>query len=167
MLHYTTIMLHYKTFLQTVFFKFVIVLFIGKLFFKKSRKLIVKKIKMGRFYFNLENVFAAKNGIGTTLLFAFIDTFFLGSNGFDQKALHLKEYDIQNHNDVTPVVIQALKKCKAEGFSKIEFPKDTYHFYPTFAPEYYCEITNNDNGLKRTLLPLIGFHDFMVDGTTN
>jgi hypothetical protein len=119
---------------------------------------------MGRFYFNFENVFATKNGIGIKFLFAFIVAFFHGSYGYGQKVLHLKEYDIHNHNDVTPVIIQALKKCKAEGYSKIEFPKGTYHFYPTFAPEFYCEITNNDNGLKRTSFPLIGFNDFMVEG---
>jgi hypothetical protein len=122
---------------------------------------------MGRFYFNLENLFASKNGIRTTFLFAFIVAFFYDSDGYSQKVLHLKDYDIQNHKDVTPVVIHALKKCKAEGYSKIEFPKGTYHFYPTFATEYYCEITNIDNGLKRILLPLIGFHDFVVDGNTN
>jgi len=123
---------------------------------------------MGRFYFNLENVFATKNGIEIKLPFAFILAFFLSSDGYGQKALHLKDYNIQNQNDVTPIVIQALKKCKAEeSFSKIEFPKGTYHFYPTFAPEYYCEITNNDNGLKRTSFSLIGFNDFVEDGTVN
>ncbi|MFN3755410.1 MAG: hypothetical protein ACK4RM_00500 [Flavobacterium sp.] len=122
---------------------------------------------MGQFYFNSESVFATKNSIGIKFLFAFIVAFFLSSDGYGQKVLYLKDYDIQNHNDVTHAVIQALKKCKAKGFSKIELQKDTYHFYPTFALEYYCEITNNNNGLKRTSFPLIGFNDFVLDGTTN
>jgi len=81
-----------------------------------------------------------------------------------QKVLNLSEMGIQNEKDVTPIVVEALKKCKEEGISKMVFPKGTYHFYPTFAPERYCEITNNDNGLKRTSFPLIDFHNFVLDG---
>lgn len=88
-----------------------------------------------------------------------------GFNSFgQQKILDLSDYNIQNVEDVTPIVVEALEKCKEEGYSKIVFPKGTYHFYPTFAPEKYCEITNNDNGLKRTSFPLIDFHNFTVDG---
>lgn len=81
-----------------------------------------------------------------------------------QKVFNLKELNIEKHKDVTPIVVQALKKCKEEGINKLIFPKGTYHFYPTFAPERYCEITNNDNGLKRTSFPLIDFHNFEIDG---
>lgn len=81
-----------------------------------------------------------------------------------QKVLNLADMGIQNEKDATPIVVEALKKCKNEGISKLLFPKGTYHFYPTFAPERYCEITNNDNGLKRTSFPLIDFHNFSVDG---
>ncbi|WP_088323990.1 alpha-1,3-galactosidase-related protein [Polaribacter tangerinus] len=83
---------------------------------------------------------------------------------YGQKVLNLSEYNIQAAEDATPIIVKALKKCKEEGFSKLIFPKGTYHFYPTFAPERYCEITNNDNGLKRTAFPLIDFHNFVVDG---
>lgn len=93
-------------------------------------------------------------------LFLFIVPFF----GFSQQVLNLGDYGIKDAEDATPIVVEALKKCKEEGISKIEFPKGTYHFYPTFAPERFCEITNNDNGLKRTSFPLIDFHDFTVDG---
>ncbi len=91
-------------------------------------------------------------------------TLIIGFNAFGQKTLNLKEFDIQKYKDATPIVVKALKKCKEEGVSKLIFPKGTYHFYPTFAPEKYCEITNNDNGLKRTSFPLIDFHNFIVDG---
>jgi hypothetical protein len=33
-----------------------------------------------------------------------------------------------------------------------------------FAPERYAEITNNDNGLKRTSFPIIGFEGLEIDG---
>ena len=86
----------------------------------------------------------------------------LGSYG--QKVLSMKDFNIEGVKDVTPIVVEALEKCKKEGYSSLVFPKGTYHFYPTFAPEFFCEITNNDNGLKRTSFPLIGFRDFVVDG---
>lgn len=86
------------------------------------------------------------------------------SNSYGQKILNLEELGIQNSKDATPIVVKALKRCKEEGISKLIFPKGTYHFYPTFAPERYCEITNNDNGLKRTSFPLIDFHNFEIDG---
>ena len=81
-----------------------------------------------------------------------------------QKVLNLKDFNIEGVKDVTPIVVEALEKCKEEGISTLIFPKGTYHFYPTFAPEFFCEIVNNDNGLKRTAFPLIDFHDFVVDG---
>jgi len=83
---------------------------------------------------------------------------------FGQKVLNIADFKIQEEQDATPLVVAALKKAKEEGISKLVFPKGNYHFYPTFAPEFYCEITNNDNGLKRTAFPLIDFHDFELDG---
>ena len=83
---------------------------------------------------------------------------------YSQKVLNLKDYNIEGIKDITPIVVEALEKCKEEGISTLSFPKGTYHFYPTFAPEFFCEIVNNDNGLKRTAFPIIDFHDFVVDG---
>ncbi len=95
-----------------------------------------------------------------TLLIVFLATL----NLHGQKVLNLKDFDIQNVKDATPVVVAALEKCKEEGYSKLVFPKGTYHFYPTLAPEIFCEITNNDNGLKRTSFPMQDFHNFEIDG---
>ena len=81
-----------------------------------------------------------------------------------QKAeLFLKDYGIESVKDATPIVVNALKVCKEKNISKLSFPKGVYHFYPTFAPDRYCAITNNDNGLKRTPFPIIDFHDFEID----
>ena len=77
-------------------------------------------------------------------------------NTVSNRSLNLKELNIENTSDATPVVLEAIRKCKEEGIRKLEFPKGTYHFYPTFATDKYCAITNNDNGLKRTAFPLIG-----------
>jgi len=87
------------------------------------------------------------------------------NQAYAQKVLNLKNLGIENSKDVTPIVIKALETCKKEGIGTIVFPKGTYHFYPTFAAERYCEITNNDNGLKRTAFPLFDFKNFTVDGS--
>ncbi len=93
---------------------------------------------------------------------------FVLNNGCDntvsKKSLNLEEFEIEKTNDATPVLVEAIKKCKEEGIKKIDFPKGTYHFYPTFAPDRYCAITNNDNGLKRTAFPIIGFDELEIDG---
>ena len=105
----------------------------------------------------------SKNSIckkGFILLF----TLLIVNFGYSQKIVNLSEFNIKDAKDATPIVVKALKKAKEEGISKLVFPKGTYHFYPTFAPEIYCEITNNDNGLKRTSFPLIDFHNFEIDG---
>jgi len=80
------------------------------------------------------------------------------------QSINLREFDIENSSDATPIVVEAIRKCKKDGIRKLEFPKGTYHFYPTFAPDKYCAITNNDNGLKRTAFPLIGFDGLEIDG---
>ncbi|MEJ8819483.1 right-handed parallel beta-helix repeat-containing protein [Lacibacter sp. H407] len=85
-------------------------------------------------------------------------------NSSKEKILVLKELGTIAANDATPIVVAALKTCKKEGISKLEFPKGIYHFYPTFAPDFYCAITNNDNGLKRTPFPLIDFDGLEIDG---
>lgn len=79
-------------------------------------------------------------------------------------SIHLKDYGIEKFKDVTPIVVKAIEDCKKKNSDKLIFPKGVYHFYPTFAPDRYCAITNNDNGLKRTAFPLIDFHDFEIDG---
>lgn len=81
-----------------------------------------------------------------------------------QKVLNLKDSNIENVKDVTPLVVEAIAKCKKEGINVLQFPKGIYHFYPTFAPDKYCAITNNDNGLKRSAFPLINFENFEING---
>ena len=101
------------------------------------------------------------NSIKTLItLFAFFSI--MGSYG--QKVLNMKDFNIENLTDVTPIIEEALEKCKKEGISKLIFPKGTYHFYPTYAPEIFSEIVNNDNGWKRTSFPIIDFHDFTIEG---
>lgn len=113
---------------------------------------INKEIHLSKYIF-----FAVKRSISIFVLLVAVSS-------YSQKELNLSEFNIQNSDDATPIVVKAIKKCKEEGISKLVFPKGTYHFYPTFAPERYCEITNNDNGFKRTSFLLVDFHDFEIDG---
>jgi len=82
----------------------------------------------------------------------------------DVKYFDMSTLAIDSVEDVTPLVVEALSICKEKGYSGIIFPKGIYHFYPTYAPDFYCAITNNDNGLKRTPFPLFNFSDFHIDG---
>ncbi|MEP4534593.1 MAG: right-handed parallel beta-helix repeat-containing protein [Cyclobacteriaceae bacterium] len=86
------------------------------------------------------------------------------SNAPTKGYLDMGEMGILEADDVTPIVIEALDICKENNINRIVFPKGTYHFYPIFAPDFYCAITNNDNGLKRTAFPLIGFNELEIDG---
>lgn len=78
--------------------------------------------------------------------------------------LELSQSELSQAKDVTPLVVQALKICKEKGYKGLRFPKGTYHFYPTYAPDFYTAITNNDNGLKRTAFPIFNFKNFHIDG---
>lgn len=66
--------------------------------------------------------------------------------------------------DATPIVIEAIKKCKATKATKLVFEKGTYHFTPEFAEEKYLFTSNNDEGLKRIVFNLTGMKNFEVDG---
>jgi len=81
-----------------------------------------------------------------------------------QTYLNMKEFGIEPVEDATPVVVKALKECNNEGIARFVFPKGVYHFYPALAPDKYCAITNNDNGLRHTSFPIWGFNNFEIDG---
>lgn len=86
-------------------------------------------------------------------------------NDFEKQEYYdLSDSGLKEGDDATPIVVEALAICKEKGYAGLRFPKGTYHFYPTYAPDFYCAITNNDNGLKRTPFPLFNFNDFHIDG---
>lgn len=114
-----------------------------------------------------------KKTLFVTILFIAIASIFLlgnvsksnkGKQNTSSKYYDLSDSGIAEAKDVTPIVVQALEKCKKEGYQGIRFPKGTYHFYPTYAPDFYTAITNNDNGVKRTPFPIFNFKDFHIDG---
>ncbi|MEQ8548703.1 MAG: right-handed parallel beta-helix repeat-containing protein [Cyclobacteriaceae bacterium] len=103
----------------------------------------------------------------SALLFVFFSDSLIQSVSAEEKSAEyydMSNLDIKVVEDVTPLVVKALEICKEEGYVGLKFPKGTYHFYPTYAPDFYAAITNNDNGLKRTPFPLFDFTDFHIDG---
>ena len=66
--------------------------------------------------------------------------------------------------DDTLAVRAALTQAKKQGARKLTFAKGRYDFYPDKAFERYQFISNNDEGLKRIVLPLDGLKNFEVDG---
>lgn len=66
--------------------------------------------------------------------------------------------------DDVRAIKKALIESKAEGSKILVFNKGQYDFYPTFAGERYCYISNNDEGLKRIAFDLKDIRDLTIDG---
>lgn len=65
--------------------------------------------------------------------------------------------------DMTPVVRAALRGA-TDPDVKLRFAAGTYRFLPDYAAEKFCFITNNGNGLKRIIFPLVGFNAVEIEG---
>ena len=107
--------------------------------------------------------------IVTILIIALANIFLLGNKSSSikgQQDMSSTYYDLSNSGieDATLIVVEALEKCKEKGYKGIRFPKGAFHFYPTYVPDFYTAITNNDNGLKRTRFPIFNFNNFHIDG---
>lgn len=83
-------------------------------------------------------------------------------NNSASKTLLIK-YDSTIH-DYTPIVFDAIKKLKDEGYTKMIFEKGVYHFYPEKAFEKYAAISNHDNGLRKTAFPILNLNHIEIDG---
>lgn len=66
--------------------------------------------------------------------------------------------------DDTYAVRKALQACQTQAAKRLVLPKGKYDFYPEFATEMYCFISNNDEGLKRVAFPLVEMQDLVIDG---
>ena len=79
-------------------------------------------------------------------------------DGFDAEVLY-------SDGDATPAVIRALDEArKAGGDVKIVFKKGRHDFKGSFGRDIYCFISNNDEGLKRVIFPIVGQKDITIDG---
>lgn len=66
--------------------------------------------------------------------------------------------------DSTPAIQAALQACSRLGACRLIFPCGRYDFLPDYAPERFIFVSNNDEGLKRIIFPLLGFNDLIIDG---
>ncbi len=72
-----------------------------------------------------------------------------------------------NGNDCTSALISALEKAKKIATKKnveIHFEKSTYLFGGNYAPDLYVFTSNNDEGLKRVIFPIIDFENITING---
>ena len=83
--------------------------------------------------------------------------------GFAQE-LNMGNYLEKGSKDATPAVLEALKDCKNQKSAKLVFPKGEYHFYGNFGVDKYCFVSNNDEGLKRIIFPILGMDNLTIDG---
>ncbi len=92
-------------------------------------------------------------------------TMFFSCAVMAQKQFNVVDFGLTpGGKDCTPELINALNKCKKYKNAELVFPKGEYHFYPDFGIDKYCFISNNDEGLKRIIFPLIGFEKLTIDG---
>lgn len=71
---------------------------------------------------------------------------------------------IPGGRDCTRGLKKALEACKGASAVCLLFPRGRYDFHPVFAEESYLFISNNDEGLKRIVFPLVDFKDLTIEG---
>lgn len=103
------------------------------------------------------------NKIGSGIIHLILGVVLLNNYGFAQE-INIKNYLENGTKDATPAVLNALKDCKIQKSSKLVFPKGEYHFYGDFGVDKYCFISNNDEGLKRIIFPLLEMNNLTIDG---
>jgi len=67
--------------------------------------------------------------------------------------------------DDTRALQKALIVCRNNKGATLKFEKGQYDFHPEFAKDMYFFVSNNDEGLKRTIFPLVDFQNLTIEGT--
>ncbi|CAM4323973.1 right-handed parallel beta-helix repeat-containing protein [Zobellia roscoffensis] len=70
----------------------------------------------------------------------------------------------ENSSDATPVVLEEILKASQYPISEIKFEPGTYHFYPDKALEKFVHISNHNDVLVRTAMPISGMKNLTIDG---
>ena len=103
--------------------------------------------------------------INKTLLLLVCCTFLVSAFGSQPKKINVQDFGLSpSIADCTPGLIKALNSCKISKNAELVFPKGEYHFYPDFGMDKYCFVSNDDEGLKRVVFPLIGFENLTING---
>ncbi len=71
-----------------------------------------------------------------------------------------------NGGDTTPALLEALKKARSIKNKNVEisFENSTYLFGGNSAPDIYTFTSNNDEGLKRVIFPLVNLENITING---
>lgn len=67
-------------------------------------------------------------------------------------------------DDTTPAVKKAIAACHGKDRARLVFPAGKYQFYRDHCDEHLLYTSNNDYGIKRIGLPLLGMKSIEVDG---
>ena len=67
--------------------------------------------------------------------------------------------------DDTRALQKALIVCRKSKEATLKFEKGQYDFRPEFAKDMYFFVSNNDEGLKRTIFSLTDFQNLTIEGT--
>lgn len=67
--------------------------------------------------------------------------------------------------DATPVLTEALAKCRGEGIDELVLEPGVYHLHPDSATERFVHVSNHDDGLRRTALPIWDFDKLTISGS--
>ena len=87
--------------------------------------------------------------------------------GFSQSEGLLSEnvvFTTEIAEDASPAVLSRFRQAKQYPITKIIFEKGTYHFYPDKAFEKFTRISNHDDVLAKTAMPIFGMQDLTIDG---
>ena len=91
----------------------------------------------------------------------------LCGTGFSQSEGLLSEnvvFTTEIAEDASPAVLSRFRQAKQYPITKIIFEKGTYHFYPDKAFEKFTRISNHDDVLAKTAMPIFGMQDLTIDG---
>lgn len=82
------------------------------------------------------------------------------------KIINVSDYGALPNDGIDDIraIQNALKDAKAQGNKVLLFEEGQYDFFPLFASERYCYISNNDEGLKRIAFDLKETNDLTING---
>ena len=89
-----------------------------------------------------------------------------GSADMDFTSINVSDYGAVPNDGLDDIraIKKALIDSRVTGAKKLVFEEGQYDFYPTFAGERYCFISNNDEGLKRIAFDIKEVSDLTIDG---
>ena len=91
----------------------------------------------------------------------------LCGTGFSQSEGLLSEnvvFTTEIAEDASPAVLARIRQAKKYPISEIKFEKGTYHFYPDKAFEKFTRISNHDDVLAKTAMPIFGMQGLTING---